>query len=238
MTTSKSPEEALFEIGIMKNVVLILVLLGFALLSWGTIGSGFGFDAVLWFSTLLVGAGFWYLGERFTTNPNRSLLGLLTIGAVVFVVFWIAALIATVTIWEELSAPGIMGSILSVIVTVLMFRIGVLGRVLVGQQVQAPTAGPPVYSPPVTPPEPPVYSPPVTPSEPPAYVAPVQQAPVQPPPVQSPISCPTCGKQWPGGTKFCADDGTRLPQGCPSCGKPVAAGMKFCPYCGTPQSTA
>ena len=51
------------------------------------------------------------------------------------------------------------------------------------------------------------------------------------------VKCPKCGKEYPEGTKFCGDCGTKLAAAggdmiiCPKCGKPTPKG-KFCSECG------
>jgi hypothetical protein len=209
VTHSKSPQEALYEVGMMNNVALILVLVGFAFFSWATIGYGFTFDSVLWLCSLLTGAGFWYVCQRFTTHPNRSLLGTLRIVMVAYVVLWITATIATVAYWEELDLATIMGVLLSAALTFLMVRVTILGAISVVHQVQPFESRPLEYGRPIQPAEP-----------------------------QPGIRCPVCGSQLAGGTRFCPYDGTPIPQGCPSCGQVVAAGMRFCPHCSAPQSGA
>jgi hypothetical protein len=231
MTNAKNPQAALGEIGILKNVVLLLVLLGFIFFSWATIGSGFGVDAVQWLLALFVSAGFWYLAERFSTHPHPSLLSAMWVATVAFAVLWIGATVATIAIWDELDWATLLGVILSVALTFLMVRIAMAGRVCVRHPAPPLAAGPPAYSPPVQPAGPPAYGPPVQPAGPPAYGPPVQPAGPRPG-----IPCPTCGRQIEAGMRFCPYDGTRLPQECPSCGQVVAAGMRFCPHCGTPQS--
>jgi RNA polymerase subunit RPABC4/transcription elongation factor Spt4 len=49
------------------------------------------------------------------------------------------------------------------------------------------------------------------------------------------IKCPKCQKEWPAGTKFCGECGTKKPEGkvCPNCGTAVSEGTKFCGECGT-----
>ncbi len=49
-------------------------------------------------------------------------------------------------------------------------------------------------------------------------------------------TCPSCGEEFPDGTKFCQSCGTKLglPQGrqCPSCGAECTLEVKFCGSCG------
>jgi len=52
------------------------------------------------------------------------------------------------------------------------------------------------------------------------------------------LTCPTCGKIYPAGTKFCTEDGAKLgavelPPTCPTCGKTYPIGTKFCHEDGT-----
>src|SRR4051794_1230901 len=48
------------------------------------------------------------------------------------------------------------------------------------------------------------------------------------------VSCGECGRENPGGAKFCNSCGAPLLQPCPSCGTPNASDARFCSECGTP----
>src|SRR3954454_9783948 len=48
------------------------------------------------------------------------------------------------------------------------------------------------------------------------------------------VSCGECGREHPGGAKFCNSCGAPLLQPCPSCGTPNASDARFCSECGTP----
>jgi class 3 adenylate cyclase/tetratricopeptide (TPR) repeat protein len=48
------------------------------------------------------------------------------------------------------------------------------------------------------------------------------------------ISCGECGRENPGGAKFCNSCGAPLLQPCPSCGTQNASDARFCSECGTP----
>lgn len=52
------------------------------------------------------------------------------------------------------------------------------------------------------------------------------------------VSCPSCGKQNPAGTKFCNDCGAKMQVStvpCVKCGTPLREGAKFCNECGAKQ---
>ncbi len=54
------------------------------------------------------------------------------------------------------------------------------------------------------------------------------------------VACPSCGHQNTGGSKFCSECGTKLPEAtgkrfCNQCGQEIAPGAKFCGNCGAKQ---
>lgn len=132
MAGSKSPQEAMNGIENIKNVVLILLVFGFSLLSWATMGYGLSLGSALWGCAWLLAAGYWTVCERFTAYPNRRLLAMMRAVTGAFVAVWIVAFAATIYHWGELSVAMIMALILAATLTALMLRTAILGRVSVG----------------------------------------------------------------------------------------------------------
>ncbi|MEZ4262065.1 MAG: zinc ribbon domain-containing protein [Polyangiaceae bacterium] len=72
----------------------------------------------------------------------------------------------------------------------------------------------------------------------------VAPPPREPEPEEPPMACPTCKRDWPGGTLFCPMDATKLvPQAelsdqpvsmCPKCKRSYGAGTNVCPHDGEP----
>src|ERR1700694_4783406 len=46
------------------------------------------------------------------------------------------------------------------------------------------------------------------------------------------MGCPSCGANWPDGSKFCGQCGTALPRACAACGHANPTEAKFCLECG------
>lgn len=133
MAGSKSPQEAMNGIENIKNVLLILLVFGFSLLAWATMGYGLNLGSVLWACVWLLAAGYWTVCERFTATPDRRFLSILRLAPVLFAVFWIAAFAVTVYHWGELSVAMMMALILAATLTALMIRASALGRISVGR---------------------------------------------------------------------------------------------------------